>query len=208
MVGDRGTVRDQGPAVEQVQQALVDLGFPLPRYGVDGKFGPETDAAVKEFQKSSRAVDDGIIGPITMGLLDAKVSPPSAKGPEIAATDEALGQKVKEDMDALNLGPRSVDFGVWYPANYKEAYPDRWKDDYWKGFADPTYFEKIGDFMDWRLLPGKNASAALKSWLKGLTIAECNSSLVAIEIDTLRAAIGDEKFDDHFGSVGKVIPEA
>src|SRR5205807_1548724 len=67
---------------------------------------------------------------------------------------------------------------------------------------------KIGDFMDWRLLPGKNASAALKSWLKGLTIAECNSSLVAIEIDTLRAAIGDEKFDDHFGSVGKVIPEA
>jgi peptidoglycan hydrolase-like protein with peptidoglycan-binding domain len=209
MAGERGTIGDHGPAVEKVQQALVDLGFPLPRYGVDGKFGPETEAAVKAFQRSSGAVDDGIIGPITMGLLDVKVPRSTGKGPEIAATDEALGQKVAEDMNELNL---SADFGVWYAEVYKDKVykdkrPELWKDDYWNGYADPAYFERIAP-IDWRLLPGKSASAALKSWFKGLTIAECNSSLVAIEIDTLRAAVGDDKFDEHFGSTSNVIPEA
>jgi hypothetical protein len=128
----------------------------------------------------------------------------STKGPEIAATDEALGQKVKQDMNALNTSP---DTGVWYAENYKDAYPKRWKNDYWSGHADPAYFEKIG-FMDWRLKPGKSASDALKSWFKGPTIAQCNSSLVASEMDSLRAAIGDEKFDEHFGSTHKVIPAA
>src|SRR5947209_19470936 len=111
----------------------------------------------------------------------------STTGPEIAATDEALGQKVKQDMDALNTGPAGVRKGVWYAENYKDAYPKHWKDDYWTGYADPAYFGKIG-FMDWILKPGKSASEAVKSWLKGRTIAECNSSLVAIENDALRAA--------------------
>ena len=30
-----------------IQQALVDAGFELPRFGVDGKIGPETRAAIK-----------------------------------------------------------------------------------------------------------------------------------------------------------------
>jgi peptidoglycan hydrolase-like protein with peptidoglycan-binding domain len=62
-----------GPYVEVLQQALVDAGCPLPVYGVDGKFGNETKTAVETFQ-SSRGLTgrdvDGIVGPITMGLLD------------------------------------------------------------------------------------------------------------------------------------------
>lgn len=37
--------------VENVQAALNFLGYELPRYGVDGKFGPETGAAVAKFKK-------------------------------------------------------------------------------------------------------------------------------------------------------------
>lgn len=33
--------------VTAIQQALVDAGFELPRFGVDGKMGPETQAAIK-----------------------------------------------------------------------------------------------------------------------------------------------------------------
>ena len=33
--------------VTAIQQALVDAGFELPRFGVDGKIGPETRAAIK-----------------------------------------------------------------------------------------------------------------------------------------------------------------
>ena len=36
-----------GDDVTAIQQALVDAGFELPRFGVDGKMGPETQAAIK-----------------------------------------------------------------------------------------------------------------------------------------------------------------
>ena len=36
-----------GDDVTAIQQALVDAGFELPRFGVDGKMGPETRAAIK-----------------------------------------------------------------------------------------------------------------------------------------------------------------
>lgn len=40
--------------VENVQAALNFLGYDLPRYGVDGKFGPETGDAVARFKKEDR----------------------------------------------------------------------------------------------------------------------------------------------------------
>jgi peptidoglycan hydrolase-like protein with peptidoglycan-binding domain len=36
------TRNDKGPEVERLQQALIDLGGDLPRYGVDGWLGTET----------------------------------------------------------------------------------------------------------------------------------------------------------------------
>ncbi|PWT95624.1 MAG: hypothetical protein C5B52_17400 [Bacteroidetes bacterium] len=72
----------EGEFVKKIQQALVDAGFPLPKFGVDGKFGDETKAAVKEFQKQSgleAAQQDGEVGPITMSRLDSRFSGSSAK---------------------------------------------------------------------------------------------------------------------------------
>jgi peptidoglycan hydrolase-like protein with peptidoglycan-binding domain len=37
--------------VEKIQEALQFLGFLLPKYGVDGKYGQETKGAVEQFQK-------------------------------------------------------------------------------------------------------------------------------------------------------------
>ncbi len=64
-----------GAAVSKVQQALVDYGFRLPSFGVDGKFGKETRAAVSSFQADSGLSGgdiDGVIGPITMAALDRR----------------------------------------------------------------------------------------------------------------------------------------
>ena len=42
---------DKGPQVMQLQSALMAVGIALPRYGVDGIFGAETEAAVKQAQQ-------------------------------------------------------------------------------------------------------------------------------------------------------------
>ena len=73
-VGSTPTVRkgDTGDAVKALQTALVWLGYALPKYGADGKFGDETRAAVKSFQKGNGLSADGICGPLTWAaLLDA-----------------------------------------------------------------------------------------------------------------------------------------
>lgn len=171
-----------------------------PPLAVDGDFGKDTQAAVKSFQTSRDLKVDGIVGDETWGQLEVE-----AATPDVETSERALGEHVVAGMDANNLGPHTADQGVHYPENYKREHPDRWKEDYWDGYADPTYFERTA-FMDWRLKPGRSASAAIKSWLRGLTIAECATALAAIEIDTIRAAIGDEKFDSHFGSTDKLIP--
>ncbi len=73
-------------AIKIIQQALVDSGFSLPQFGVDGKFGKETKTALEQFQVNAGLTGrdvDGIIGPITMHLLDQRFaeSPQSVKVP-------------------------------------------------------------------------------------------------------------------------------
>jgi peptidoglycan hydrolase-like protein with peptidoglycan-binding domain len=55
-----------GPAVEQVQIALVGLGYPI---AVDGIYGPRTQAAVRDFQAANQLEVDGIAGPDTQQAL-------------------------------------------------------------------------------------------------------------------------------------------
>ncbi|HSN40657.1 MAG TPA: DUF4157 domain-containing protein [Burkholderiales bacterium] len=72
----------RGPAVEKIQQALIDAGFPLPVFGVDGIFESETQTAVRNYQRAHGLKVDGIVGPITMGALDAQFAGgPPAPGP-------------------------------------------------------------------------------------------------------------------------------
>ena len=55
-----------GTEVEQVQIALVALGYPI---AVDGTYGPRTEAAVRDFQAANDLEVDGIAGPDTQTAL-------------------------------------------------------------------------------------------------------------------------------------------
>jgi len=52
---------DSGPNVEVLQRRLEKAGFDPG--GVDGIFGPKTDAAVRAFQEAEGLQVDGIFGP-------------------------------------------------------------------------------------------------------------------------------------------------
>ena len=67
-------VLSQGPAIAKIQQALIDLSYPLPQHGADGRFGAETGAAVTKY-KTDRSItpNDPVIGRLTIASLDTDI---------------------------------------------------------------------------------------------------------------------------------------
>ncbi|MBU8974525.1 peptidoglycan-binding protein [Lysobacter sp. MMG2] len=63
-----------GDAVLKVQQALMDLGFPLPKWGADGSFGNETASAVSRYKaQAGISPSDPVVGSRTIAALDAQM---------------------------------------------------------------------------------------------------------------------------------------
>ena len=60
----------KGEAVKKLQEDLMKAGEELPRFGADGDFGIETEAAVKSFQEKHGLTVDGIAGPKTFSKLE------------------------------------------------------------------------------------------------------------------------------------------
>ena len=58
-----------GMSVRVVQTILKYRGCSLPKYGVDGDFGGETLAAVKQFQTAAKLEVDGVVGAQTWKAL-------------------------------------------------------------------------------------------------------------------------------------------
>ncbi|SHN27356.1 DUF4157 domain-containing protein [Mucilaginibacter sp. OK098] len=64
-------IGSSGRAVSIIQQALVDAGFLLPKFGIDGSFGSEMADAIKKFQSSQSLTETGILDKKTFDALDA-----------------------------------------------------------------------------------------------------------------------------------------
>ncbi|MBF0253173.1 MAG: peptidoglycan-binding protein [Candidatus Omnitrophica bacterium] len=67
----KGTIRVDGVTVTKVQTALKNAGFY--QGAVDGKLGPKTMEAIKEFQKSSNLTVDGVVGSGTWSKLKSNL---------------------------------------------------------------------------------------------------------------------------------------
>ncbi len=141
-------------------------------------------------------------------------APPLQLTGEIPLTEKALGESIVKGVNDLNSG-HSHDKGVHYAHNYRryaqkyktdpvknasyKPYADFWKEDYWKGYANPKYFTRTGTFQ-WELKPKVSAAEAIQSWYNGLTISECNTAIVVDYINTMRKGLGDKKFDELYSS--------
>lgn len=113
-------------AVRAIQQALVDAGFPLPTFGVDGEFGTETENAVKAFQAASGLIfaqQDGVVGPNTLSRLDSRFptvnaagSPTTCDTPKNVPVDvfilDGVSRNIPEDFTVMNqvYGPCCLQF--------------------------------------------------------------------------------------------------
>lgn len=71
----------RGPAVADMQKVLVALGHELPKHGVDGIIGPETEGAIRAFQQASQLPTSGKPDPATIEKLNGAI----ATQPQLAA---------------------------------------------------------------------------------------------------------------------------
>lgn len=82
----------EGNDVKQLQEHLLKLGYSLPKYGADGDFGSETEAAVRTFQKAEGLEVDGKYGEKShAALMDALSADDEA--PEPPAQPEDGGEE-------------------------------------------------------------------------------------------------------------------
>ncbi len=94
----------QGEEGRALQERLLKLGYSLPRFGADGKFGSETEKAVKAFQAKAGISADGICGEQTNAAMTAAENAATKKNEEqentvpeaeIGTADKTAARKVR-----------------------------------------------------------------------------------------------------------------
>jgi peptidoglycan hydrolase-like protein with peptidoglycan-binding domain len=89
--------KNRGPEVADLQKALVALGFPLPKFGIDGIRGSETSGAVRDFQKANNLPTTGNPDEQTIAQINA-----------VLATKPEIASKLTKSTDAdVKPGGRS-----------------------------------------------------------------------------------------------------
>lgn len=101
---------ERGLSVTKLQQALVDLGYLLPRFGVDGIFEGETRAAVVAFQRDSGITPpSGRLDQRTINALHARYD---TRAPYIAA---GAHDPANPGTRALSAGDRTAAHAAMAP---------------------------------------------------------------------------------------------
>ena len=94
----------EGADVAAMQKALAALGYDLGPYGIDGDFGEDTDAALREFQKKAGLDQTGIYDEKTREALMAAIDPKGTADPGTDAAPENPGKQV--EVTGLNVNIR------------------------------------------------------------------------------------------------------
>lgn len=88
--GKELTRKNNGVAVQAVQQALFDMAYPLPRFRVDGKLGTETGEATRRFREDSKLPPGTAVDAPAMVELDKKAPAEGATAKKSVDYDKLL----------------------------------------------------------------------------------------------------------------------
>jgi len=93
----------EGARVRKLQQDLLSIGY---RLQVDGIFGRNTDAVVRQFQDDNGLDVDGIVGPVTQAKLAQVIRDTGTRGPAGPATtlQSVIANNQSIPFDDLNSG--------------------------------------------------------------------------------------------------------
>lgn len=103
--GEKKPGAGSDPKIKKVQEQLIALGIPLPKFGADGKMGSETSNAIKAFQKLAGVKEDGQITPELEKLLaDPNVVTRSKLVQSMSAVEKILAKyKITESISSEDL---------------------------------------------------------------------------------------------------------
>ncbi|WP_242108040.1 peptidoglycan-binding domain-containing protein [Luteimonas aquatica] len=91
-------LKEEGPAVKEMQEKLVKLGL-LEAAGADGKYGKDTETAVRKFQEDNNLKGvDGKAGPETLKSIDQKLQQQQGTQQE---TRQGAQQETQQGTDQL-----------------------------------------------------------------------------------------------------------
>jgi hypothetical protein len=85
-----------GSAVEELQTFLAAQGYDVG--AIDGRFGPRTAAAVRQFQKDQGLQVDGVVGPNTNEAIANIGQPEAEEEPEAEIDPETDGVVIEDDI--------------------------------------------------------------------------------------------------------------
>jgi len=121
--------------VEKIQTSLQLLGYSLPKWGVDGLFGPETETAVKKFEEENGITSDGKLNDEDLKKMTELMTSKGFKESDLSKVQTV------SDFDKINVG------------NDKEFY-----ETILTGIGAPITEENLKFFYAWRKGEGGKAT--------------------------------------------------
>jgi peptidoglycan hydrolase-like protein with peptidoglycan-binding domain len=141
---------DSGPEVEKLQQSLVKLGYMSQEQMKTGAgiFGPQTEAALKRFQKEHGVPDTGNYGPLTRGALSkatrVPATPVTSSGGQGISAEEAFITQFRSEYNptgptgSTNCGPTSLAMSLAYSGRMPPGLSKEQQVDYARALMSPA----------------------------------------------------------------------
>lgn len=103
-----------GPSVTALQRELTAAGYAA---SVDGYFGPQTEQAVRSYQRSQGLVTDGIAGPKTTAILHGQKNERLLRQIDLVDAADRLGVELAAVMAVNEVESRGKGFHFGGPRN-------------------------------------------------------------------------------------------
>jgi peptidoglycan hydrolase-like protein with peptidoglycan-binding domain len=117
-------LKEPSADVKALQQVLDALGYDLGESGIDGRYGSDTEKAIRKLQKRYGLKVDGVAGPRTMRLLKrlGEQAKKKAKDDDIKSGDEVTEAQIVAAVEKRKLAEAAGDVDAFIAARAAEVH--------------------------------------------------------------------------------------